>query len=96
MLFDPGSTHSYVSPYFASHFGKQLVMLDNPFWVSTPMGEPLIVQLMLPLCVVNVNGVDTLADLMLLEMMDFDVILGTLMPWHSGFLLQSSEVLGSR
>ena len=27
-------------------------------------------------CVVSVNGVDTLADLMLLEMMDFDVILG--------------------
>ena len=70
-----------MSPYFASRFGKQPVMLDQPFWVSTPMGEPLPVQLMFPSCIVSVNGVDTLADLMLLEMVDFDVILG--MDWLS-------------
>ena len=35
-----------------------------------------MVQLMFPSCVVSVTGVDTLADLMLLEMMDFNVILG--------------------
>ena len=81
VLFDPGSTHSYVSPYFASRFGKQPSMLNHLFWVSTPMGEPLNVQLMFPSCIVSVNGVDTLADLMLLEMVDFDVILG--MDWLS-------------
>ena len=40
------------------------------------MGESLIVQLILPSCVININGVDTIANLMLLEMMDFEVILG--------------------
>ena len=41
VLFDPGSTHSYVSPCFASRFGKQPVMLDHSFWVNTPIGETL-------------------------------------------------------
>ena len=81
VLFDPGSTQSYVSPYFASCFGKQPVMLNHPFWVSTPMGEPLNVQLMFPSWIVSVNGVDALADLTLLEMVDFDVILS--MYWLS-------------
>ena len=79
VLFDLGSTHSYVSPYFAFHFCKQPVMLDHPFWVNTLMGESLMFQLMFLSCIVSVNEVGTLADLMLLEMMDFDVILG--MDW---------------
>ena len=36
---------------------------------------------MFPSCIVSINGVDTLANLLLLEMMDFDVILG--MDWLS-------------
>ena len=51
------------------------MMLDPPFWVNTLMGESLMAQLMLQLCIVSVNGIDMLANLMLLEMMDFDVIL---------------------
>ena len=75
MLFDLGSMHSYMSSYFVSRFGGQLVILDHLFCVSTPTGECLIVLLMFPSYIISVNGVDTLADLMLLEMMDFDVIL---------------------
>ena len=76
VLFDLGSTHSYMSQYFVSHFGRQLVILDHLFCVSTPTGECLMVLMMFLSYIVSVNGVDTLADLMLLEMMDFDVILG--------------------
>ena len=36
VLFDPGSTHSYVSPYFASRFSQLPLQLDHPFWVGTP------------------------------------------------------------
>ena len=81
MLFDPGTTHSYVSPYFASHFNQQPVLLDHLFWVGTPMGESLMVQLIFPSYSVSINGVDTIANLLLLEMMDFDDILG--MDWLS-------------
>ena len=79
MLFDLGSIPSYVSLYFTFRFNKQSVMLDHPFWFSSSIGKSLMVQLMFPLCIVSVNGVDTLVNLMLLEMMDFDIILG--MDW---------------
>ena len=62
--------HTYVYPYFASHFGKQLRVLDHSFLVSTPMGESLCIQSVFRSCVVSVNEVDTLADLTLLEMID--------------------------
>ncbi|XP_015169165.1 uncharacterized protein [Solanum tuberosum] len=54
-LFDPGSTFSYVSVYYASRLSL--------------MSEPL--------------GRDTRADLILLDMVDFDVILG--MDWLSPY-----------
>ena len=79
VLFDLGSTYSYISPYFASRFSEPPTRLDSPFLVSTPMGQSLIVQVVFRSCVVSVCGIDTLVDLMLLEMIDFDVILG--MDW---------------
>ena len=74
VIFDPSSTHSYMSSYFAFHFSGQPMILDHPFWVSTPMGKSLMVQLIFPPCIVSVIGMDTLANLLLLEV--FDVILG--------------------
>ena len=43
------------------------------------MGESLLVQVVFKFCVVSVYGIDTLVDLILLEMTDFDIILG--MDW---------------
>ena len=43
------------------------------------MGQLLIVQVVFRSCVVSIWGIDTLMDLMLLEIIDFDVILG--MDW---------------
>ena len=40
------------------------------------MGQSLMVQLVFKSCVVSVCGIDTLMDLMLLKMIDFDIILG--------------------
>ena len=44
VLFDPGSIFSYVSTYFAAEFD---IICDNmtvPIRVSTPVGEPLMVD----------------------------------------------------
>nr|XP_016474164.1 PREDICTED: uncharacterized protein LOC107795967 [Nicotiana tabacum] len=37
-LIDPGSTHSYVSSYFALRFGRQPELLNDPFLFATPVG----------------------------------------------------------
>nr|XP_029149688.1 uncharacterized protein LOC112757355 [Arachis hypogaea] len=79
-----GSHHSYISPYFASRLDKQVKILDCPFYVGTALGVSAIVQYVYRSCIVRVNIVDTLVDLILLEMMDeFDVILG--MNWLSSY-----------
>ena len=49
--------------------------------VSTLIGDSLVVDQFYRSCVVTINDVDTYADLIFLDMMDFDVILG--MDWLS-------------
>ncbi|XP_050227663.1 uncharacterized protein LOC126677201 [Mercurialis annua] len=79
VLFDPGATHSFVSPSFAIKMGKQPAYLQNPLSVATPMGESMDADIVYSSCPVNVQGRELLADLILLEVLAFDVILG--MDW---------------
>lgn len=76
VLFDSGSTHSYVLPFFAKNFVEELVRLDCPFWVATPTGDTLLVEKGYRSCKVTVGKADTVADLMLHDMTNFDIILG--------------------
>ena len=75
VLFDPGSTFSYVSSSFAAGLNLHCELLDMPIRVSTPVGE------VYRSCFVTFMGSDTHVDLVILEMVDFDVILG--MTWLS-------------
>ncbi|KAH0671324.1 hypothetical protein KY285_024119 [Solanum tuberosum] len=82
-LFDPGSTFSYVSVYYASRLSLMSEPLVAPLRVSTPVGESLVVDQVFRSCLVTIQGHDTRADLILLDMVDFDVILG--MDWLSPY-----------
>ncbi|XP_070010306.1 uncharacterized protein [Nicotiana sylvestris] len=81
VLFDPGSTYSYVSSYFALHLSVSRDSLSSPVYVSTPMGDSLIVDHVYRSCLIDRSGFETRADLLLLSMVDFNVILG--MDWFS-------------
>ena len=76
VLFDPRSMHSFVSLYFASRFSEPPTKLANSFWVGTLIGQSLIVQVVFRSYVVSVCGINILVALMLLEMIDFIIILG--------------------
>ncbi|XP_070008077.1 uncharacterized protein [Nicotiana sylvestris] len=78
-LIDPGSTLSYVTPYVAMEFRIEPKHLHESFFVSTAIGEFIIVARVYRDCVVMVRGKDTIADLIELGMVDFDVIIG--MDW---------------
>lgn len=82
-MFDFESTHSYVSPQFAKHYASNLDKLDDAFLVATPMGESLLVEYVYRSCEVFVAGRDTLVDLTILDMINFDVILG--MDWLASY-----------
>ncbi|XP_075095260.1 uncharacterized protein LOC142173546 [Nicotiana tabacum] len=78
-LMYPGSTLSYVTPYIAKKFGIEPEKLCEPFEVSTPVGESVIAKHIYRGCRVKVYHLLTVADLMKLEMVDFDVIV--VMDW---------------
>ena len=76
VLFDPGSTFSYVSSSFATVLNLHCELLDIPIRVSTPVGESVIVEKVYRSCLVTFMGRNPHVDLVILEMVDFDVIVG--------------------
>ncbi|XP_070039208.1 uncharacterized protein [Nicotiana tomentosiformis] len=78
-IIDLGSTFSYMTPYFAINLGLEPGKLSEPFLVSTLVGESVRVTRVYRGCIVSVQGRSTEADLIELEMVDFDVIVG--MDW---------------
>ncbi|XP_070006021.1 uncharacterized protein [Nicotiana sylvestris] len=55
--------------------------LSSPVYVSTPAGDSLVVDRVYRSCLVTIRGFETREDLLLLDMVDFDIILG--MDWLS-------------
>ncbi|XP_070050313.1 uncharacterized protein [Nicotiana tomentosiformis] len=85
VLFDLGSTYSYVSSYFALYLDISHDFLSSPLYVFTPVGDSIIVDRVYWLCLVDIGGFETIFDLLLLIMVYFDVILGMdwLSPYHA-------------
>ncbi|XP_017978268.1 PREDICTED: uncharacterized protein LOC108662422 [Theobroma cacao] len=85
VLFDPGATHSFISPCFASRLGKDRARREEQLIVSTPLKEVFVAELEYESCVVRVKDKDTLINLVVLDTLDFDMILGMdwLAPCHA-------------
>ncbi|XP_070009730.1 uncharacterized protein [Nicotiana sylvestris] len=81
VLFYPWSTYSYVSSLFGPYLDVIHESLDVPIYVSTPVGNFVIVDRVYRSCEVIFCAYQTRADLILLNMVDFEVILG--MDWLS-------------
>ena len=79
LILDP-HFHMYL-PHFATGLNIHCELLDMPIRVSTPVGESVIVEKVYRSCLVTFVGSNTHVDLIILEMVDFDVILG--MTWLS-------------
>ncbi|XP_070007886.1 uncharacterized protein [Nicotiana sylvestris] len=83
VLFDPGSTYSYVSSLFARFLGIPRESLGNPIYESTLVGDSVVMDPIYRSCIVIFYCYKTREDLMLLDMTDFEVILG--MDWLSPY-----------
>ena len=78
-LLDTGSSFSYVTPLIAVNFEMSPEIIPEPILVYTPVGDSIIAQKVYKKCPVTVLHRVLLADLIELDMVDFDVILG--MDW---------------
>ncbi|XP_070041401.1 uncharacterized protein [Nicotiana tomentosiformis] len=76
--------YSYVSSLFAHFLGVPRKSLGTPLYVSTLVGNYIIVDRIYWSCIATFCGYETRADLLLLDMTDFEVILGMdwLSPYH--------------
>ena len=81
VLLDSGAIHSFVSPVLASKSGWQASRMAIPLSITTPLSDSLDSDVFLLNCPVLIEGRELLADLVLLDVMDFNVILG--MDWLS-------------
>ncbi|XP_077228563.1 uncharacterized protein LOC143861534 [Tasmannia lanceolata] len=81
VLFDSGATHSFVSSAFVTLHCLPTSPLDYDLCVSTPIGKEILTNRISKMCHVRIGNRELLAELILLEMSDFDVILG--MEWLS-------------
>ena len=76
VLFDPGATHSFISVDLASKLQNLKKSLSEKLLVSTPLGKILSADNMIENCEVKIGDVITKADLVVLNLDDFDCILG--------------------
>ena len=80
-LVDPGSTHSFTSKPFLDRFQIETQPLEGRMRVSLPAGDPLLADRVVRDSRVLIEGQEFPADLVALDMRDFDVVLG--MDWLS-------------
>ncbi|XP_070031157.1 uncharacterized protein [Nicotiana tomentosiformis] len=83
VLFDPGSTYSYVSSLFSHFLDVSRDSLGTHVYVSTPVGDYVVVDQIYQSYIMTFWGYETREDLLLLEMTDFEIILG--MDWLSQY-----------
>ena len=81
ILIDPGATHSFISIGFISNVNVESQPIDYSIVVSLPTGESRLAESVYMNSRVIIGGQEFLADLILLDIHDFDVILG--MDWLS-------------
>ncbi|XP_022854046.1 uncharacterized protein LOC111375453 [Olea europaea var. sylvestris] len=79
VLFDFGATNSFICASFVARSNYACVRTDNELEVSIPSGKTLCTNQMTKSMKLEIEGKILEADLYLLEMKDFDVILG--MDW---------------
>ena len=74
VLFVPGALHSFVLPIFTLRMEWQPSKLLFPLSVATPLSDELETGIFFLSCPVLVEGRELLADLVMLDMIEFDVI----------------------
>ncbi|KAD5508277.1 hypothetical protein E3N88_15980 [Mikania micrantha] len=79
VLFDTGATHSVVSLLFTKYLAIAPTALDHTLTITTPLGDSTIISYVYRDCPIRIESIVCNADLLPMQMGDFDVILG--MDW---------------
>jgi hypothetical protein len=78
ILFDSGASHSFISSSFVVKHHLPITITKQTMLVSSPRGE-MRTKHICPAISITISGVDFLANLIVLDSMGIDIILG--MDW---------------
>ncbi|KAK8952452.1 hypothetical protein KSP39_PZI004219 [Platanthera zijinensis] len=83
VLFDSGVTHSFVARRFVDKHRLNVDQLGDSFNIKLPSSDSVISSQGVLRCPIYLGNFLAFADLMILDLADFDVILG--MDWLSKY-----------
>ncbi|XP_052210336.1 uncharacterized protein LOC127813416 [Diospyros lotus] len=75
-LIDPGSTHSFMSYALATILGVETKLMESPIIILMPMGKSTRSSRVIEECKISLSDAQFQVDIILLEVYDFDIILG--------------------
>ena len=79
ILFDSIVSHSFVATSSVDVLGLEVETLDEPLHVSSPLGTKVRIDKIYRDCELEISGILLTVDLQVMDISDFDVILG--MDW---------------
>ena len=79
ILFYSDASHSFIIASCVRELGLEVKTLENPLYVSSPLRTRVSVDLICRGCELEISGILLTVDLRVMDMLEFDVILG--MDW---------------
>ena len=76
VLFDSGASHSFIVASCVKELGLEVKSLEKPLHVSSPLGTRVSVDMICQDCELEISGILLTVDLRVMDMSEFDVILG--------------------
>ena len=83
MLFDSGASHSFIVASVVIELGLVVETLEEPLYVSSPLGIRARIGMICRGCELEILGTLLIVDLRIMDMSEFDVILG--MDWLTAY-----------
>ena len=83
MLFDSGASHSFITASIMIELGLEVETLEEPLYVSSPQGIRARIGMICRGCELEISGTLLTVDLRIMDMSEFDVILG--MDWLTAY-----------
>ena len=83
MLFDSGASHSFIVVSVVIKLGLEVETLEEPLYVSSPLGIRARIGMICRGCELEISGTLLTVDLRIMDMSEFDVILG--MDWLTAY-----------
>ena len=83
MLFDSGASHSFIAASVVIQLGLEVKTLEEPLYVSSSLGIRVRIGIICRGCELEISGTLLTVDLRIMDMSEFDVILG--MDWLTAY-----------